>query len=510
MSDHFDITNPNPCALVESLRSVGYILPTAIADIVDNSVTAKANEIYINFHWSGSDSWISILDNGFGMSEVGLIEAMRPGTKNPTEIRDQFDLGRFGLGLKTASFSQCRQVTVWSKENCGEVAGRRWDLDYVSKHNEWRLQKGFAHLRIQALKDLEVSDSGTLVLWEKLDRLVDDGTVDSEEAHQRFLTLIEDVKDYLSMIFHRLIEGNVTSRRNPLKIYVNGSTTQHALIPWNPFQISQITNSQESPVEVINYLGHQIRIKGYVLPHKDRLTEQEYIRGGGHRGWITQQGFYIYRNDRILLAGDWLKLGRGRPWPKEEQYKLARLSVDIPNALDLEWSLDVKKSTARPPPKLRGRLTGLAENIRIDAKNVFTHRGQYGPRPTNPTMVIEKPWESKERGGHIVYKINRKHPLVKSVSKKLGPLKEDMESLLRLVEETVPVQRIWLDTAESELDHAIPYEDIDENLILDDMRRTYNFLRQTIKEPSLVRAYLSATEPFNRYQNLLNRLLDEE
>jgi len=510
MSDHFDIANPNPCALVESLRSVGYNLPTAVADIVDNSVSAQASVIHINFHWAGSESWISILDNGLGMNEVGLFEAMRPGTKNPIELRDPNDLGRFGLGLKTASFSQCRQVTVWSKENNDEVAGRRWDLDYVSKHNEWRLQKGFEHQGIQALKDLEVSDSGTLVLWEKLDRLVDDGPADSEEAHQRFLSLIEDVKDYLSMIFHRLIEGNVTPRRNPLKIYVNGLTPQHALIPWNPFEISQNTNSQESPVEIINYLGHQIRIKGYVLPHKDRLTEQEYIRGGGHRGWVAQQGFYIYRNDRILLAGDWLKLGRGRPWPKEEQFKLARLSVDIPNALDLEWSLDVKKSTARPPPRLRGRLTGLAENIRSDAKDVFKHRGQYGPRPANPTLVIEKPWESKERGGHIVYKINRKHPLVKSVSKKLGPLKEDMESLLRLVEETVPVQRIWLDTAESELDHAIPYENIDENLILDDMRRTYNFLRQTIKDPSSVRAYLSATEPFNRYQNLLKRLLDEE
>lgn len=510
MSDNFDLANPNPCALVESLRSVGYSLPTAIADIVDNSVTAKASEIHINFHWLGSESWISILDNGLGMSEAGLIEAMRPGTKNPTDIRDPHDLGRFGLGLKTASFSQCRQVTVWTKENNGVISGRRWDLDYVSKYNEWRLQKGFNHREIQAIEILRKSGSGTLVLWEKLDRIVDDSRVDSEEAHQRFLNLIEDVKNYLSMIFHRHISGNTIPRRDPLRIYVNGSTPQHVLIPWNPFEVSRITNSQESPVEEINYHGHQIKIKGYVLPHKDRLAEQEYISGGGQRGWIAQQGFYIYRNDRILLAGDWLKLGRGRPWPKEEQYKLARLSVDIPNALDLEWSLDVKKSTARPPAKLRGRLTGLAEKIRNDAKKVFTHRGQYGPRPSGPTLVIEKPWESKERQGHIIYKINRMHPLVKSVCKKLGPLTADLEPLLRLVEETVPVQRIWLDTAESELDHAIPYEGIDENVILDDMRRTYEFLRQTFKDPSSARAYLSATEPFNRYPNLLNRLLDEE
>lgn len=510
MNEPYDITTPNPSALVESLRSVGYSLSTAIADIVDNSVTARAENLWIDFHWSGTESSISIIDDGFGMTESVLVDAMRPGTRNPKDERNPDDLGRFGLGLKTASFSQCRQVTVWSKVLGGQVVSRRWDLDYVAKHNEWRLQKNFGAVDSDALRHLEKMESGTLVVWEKLDRLVDDSPAKSEEAHQRFLGLINDVKNYLSMVFHRYLSGKTTPWRDPLKIYFNGTDVSHLVASWDPFEISPIKASQISPIEEISYAGHHIRVQGFVLPHKDRLTDDEYRRGEGLRGWIAQQGFYIYRNNRILLAGDWLRLGRGRPWAKEEQYKLARLSVDIPNALDLEWSLDVKKSTARPPARLRERLTGLAEKIRNDAKKIFTHRGQYGPRPADPTLVVEKPWETRERSGRIIYKINRKHPLVESILKRLGPLAKDMEPLLRLVEETVPVQRIWLDTAESESDHAIPYEGIDETLVISDMRKTYEFLRQTIQDTNNVRAYLMATEPFNRYSHLVDRLFEEE
>jgi len=510
MKQLYDIADPNPCALVESLRSVGYSLSTAIADIVDNSVTARASNLWINFHWSGQSSSISILDDGLGMNETQLKEAMRPGTRNPTDERDPNDLGRFGLGLKTASFSQSRQLTVWTKIQGGQLTGRRWDLDYVAKHNAWRLQKEFGADTSQAFRRLEKMASGTLVIWEKLDRIVDESPKSSDESHQRFLGLINDVKDYLAMIFHRHLTGKTTPPRDPLKIHINGNDADHAITPWDPFDISSTAVSQASPLEEIPYAGEVVKVRGFVLPHKDRLSEDEYIRGGGPRGWIAQQGFYIYRNDRILLAGDWLRLGRGRLWAKEEQYKLARLFIEIPNALDLDWSLDVKKSTARPPAKLRGTLTGLAEKIRNNARKIFAHRGQYGPRPKSHTVVVEKPWDSSERGQHIVYRVNRKHPLIASVLSRLGPLAADIEPMIRLIEETVPVQRIWLDTAESERDHAIPYEGINESVILNDMRKTYNFLRLAIKSPDNARAYLLATEPFNRYPHLMDRLIQEE
>src|ERR1700728_892866 len=173
MSGDYEIRSPKPCALVESLRSVGYSLPTAVADILDNSIAAHARHVWICFHWAGPDSWVSILDDGDGMDEETLAEAMRPGSANPLDSRRPDDLGRFGLGLKTASFSQCRKLTVWSKRKGGSIAGRCWDLDYVAKHDEWRLLKAAAPDALKPFEDFSGLTSGTMVLWEQLDRAVD-------------------------------------------------------------------------------------------------------------------------------------------------------------------------------------------------------------------------------------------------------------------------------------------------------------------------------------------------
>ena len=416
----YEISAPKPCALVESLRSVGYSLPTAIADIVDNSIAAHAKNVWIDFHWAGPDSWISIVDDGDGMNEKTLTDAMRPGSANPLDSRKPDDLGRFGLGLKTASFSQCRKLSVWSRCAEGNAAGRCWDLDYVANHDEWRLLKVAAPRRLEPFNHLIGLRSGTLVLWEQLDRAVDNSPSSSAEAHQRFLQLIDDVHAHLAMIFHRYLEGTASARRGALRIFVNGRSEAHAVQPWNPFAISGAPSSKETPAEAMSFGGHRVSVRGYVLPHKDRLSQEQLQAGSGPQGWVAQQGFYIYRNDRIIVPGDWLRLGRGRPWAKEEQYKLARLSVDIPNVMDEDWGLDIKKSTARPPAAIRERLTDLAEAVRKDARQLFAHRGEYGPRPDAPKAVIERPWTAISRSGRNVYVINRKHPLIAQVAVPAG------------------------------------------------------------------------------------------
>lgn len=509
MPTEYEISAPKPCALVESLRSVGYSPPTAIADIVDNSVAAHAKNIWIDFHWAGPDSWVSIVDDGEGMSESTLADAMRPGSTNPLDSRKPDDLGRFGLGLKTASFSQCRKLSVWSMRARGNVAGRCWDLDYVAKHDEWRLQKIEAKRGLEPFNHLSGLRSGTLVLWEQLDRAVDKSPASSGEAHARFLKLVEDVCAHLAMIFHRYLEGTTSLRRGTLQIFINGRSEAHRVLPWNPFAVSGGPQAKETPAESMSLGGHQVLVRGYVLPHKDRLTEGQYLAGGGPQGWVAQQGFYIYRNDRIIVPGDWLRLGRTRPWAKEEQYKLARLSVDIPNVMDEDWSLDIKKSTARPPAAIRERLTDLAESVRKDARQVFAHRGEYGPRPAGPEVVIERPWNTASRAGRIVYLINRQHSLVAQALKRLGPLVEHVKPMLRLIEETVPVQKIWLDTAESPDEHAVPYEGYDENTILGDIRIACDFLEQSLASKGALRTYLLATEPFKRYPALVDRVLEE-
>ncbi len=509
MPTDYEISAPKPCALVESLRSVGYSLPTAIADILDNSVAANARNIWIDFHWAGPDSWISTVDDGDGMDEATLANAMRPGSANPLDNRKPDDLGRFGLGLKTASFSQCRKLTVWSKSLQSSPFGRCWDLDYVAKHDEWRLQRATTPRGLEPFDHLSGLPSGTLVLWEQLDRAVDDSPASSGEAHIRFLKLIDDVRAHLAMIFHRYLEGTASVRRGaPLRIFVNGRSEAHLVQPWNPFAIAGGPTSKETPSEGMSLGGHRVSVRGFVLPHKDRLTNEQYLAGGGHQGWVAQQGFYIYRNDRIIVPGDWLRLGRTRPWAKEEQYKLARLSIDIPNVMDEDWALDIKKSTARPPAAIRERLTDLADAVRKDARQVFAHRGEYGPRPQGPETVKERPWTATSRAGRIVYLVNRTHPLIAETLRRLGPLVEHIKPMLRLIEETVPVQKIWLDTAESPDEHAVPYEGYDENTILADIRIACEFLSESMTSSAL-RTYLLTTEPFRRYPALVERALLE-
>lgn len=250
-------------------------------------------------------------------------------------------------------------------------------------------------------------------------------------------------------------------------------------------------------------------VRGFVLTHKDRLSEAQFAAGGGPQGWTAQQGFYVYRNDRIIVPGDWLRLGRNRPWAREEHYKLARLSIDIPNVMDEDWSLDIKKSTARPPAAIRERLTDLADEVRKDARQVFAHRGQYGPRPEGPEAIVERPWISSVRSGRTVYLINRDHPVIAESLRRLSVLADHVKPMLRLIEETVPVEKIWLDTAESPDGHALPYEGQDETTVLSDIRIACDFLAESLKTPEALRAYLLATEPFRRYPGLVDRALKE-
>lgn len=509
MPTEYEISAPKPCALVESLRSVGYSLPTAVADILDNSVAAHASNIWIGFHWAGPDSRVSIVDDGDGMSEKTLAAAMRPGSANPLDSRKPDDLGRFGLGLKTASFSQCRKLTVWSRQCHGDVAGRCWDLDYVAKHDEWRLLKATPPRGLDPFIHLSELRSGTLVLWEQLDRAVDKSPASSREAHSRFLQLIEDVRSHLAMIFHRFLDGTANGRRIPLQIFINGQSEAHQVQPWSPFRIEGAPASKETPLDSMNVGGHSVSVRGYVLPHKDRLTEAQVAAGGGPQGWVAQQGFYVYRNDRIIVPGDWLRLGRNRPWAKEEHYRLARLSIDIPNVMDVDWWLDIKKSTARPPAAIRERLTDLADEVRKDARQVFAHRGQYGPRPEGPEVVVERPWVTGKRSGRTVYLVNRGHPVIAASLRRLGVLAEHVKPALRLIEETVPVEKIWLDTAESSDEHALPYEGQDEATVLADICIARDFLAESLKTREALRTYLLATDPFRRYPTLIETALQE-
>lgn len=196
---------PNAAIMIEALRGLGYNTATALADIIDNSISAGARKVDVIFHWRESDSYIVVRDNGCGMSAVELDVAMRLGVKNPLTKRSGYDLGRFGLGLKTASFSQCRRLTVSSKKE-GVTTILRWDLDILAASTDdgWYLLEGADPRSQEALAQAEPESNGTVVLWDVLDRIVTSGYGEKD-----FLNLMDGVEQHLGMVFHRFLEGGL-------------------------------------------------------------------------------------------------------------------------------------------------------------------------------------------------------------------------------------------------------------------------------------------------------------
>lgn len=486
---------PRASAMLEALRGLGYNPATALADIVDNSIAAGATTVAIGFSWRREASTITVLDDGTGMTASELDLAMRLGVRNPLECRQSHDLGRFGLGLKTASFSQCRRLTVASRRN-GESACLRWDLDILARSEDdgWHLLEGPADGSGELIRSLEENGNGTIVVWEVLDRIVTGGF-----SEQDFLDLTDRVEQHLAMVFHRYLEGP----QPRLRILIN----QRPVAPWNPFLVSH-SATWSSPVDRFQTDAGFVEVQCHVLPHRDRLDARGYERGGGPEGWTAQQGFYVYRNHRLLLAGSWLGLGHGRCWTKEEAHRLARIRLDIPNSADAEWKIDIRKSTARPPVCARGRLTRLAEDTRSRARRVFAHRGQVAR--AGGQVAVAQAWRAEHFSGGMRYRIDPDHPAVKAVLEEAGTLRTQVEAMLRVIEETVPVQRIWLDTTEGKEVPRTGFSGAVSSEVLAVLETMYrNMVQKKGISPTLAKEQLLRTEPFQDYPQLVLGLSEE-
>lgn len=474
---------PDPSSMIETFRAIGYSIQAAIADIVDNSISAEAENIWIDFEWKGADTWLSVKDDGHGMNDPELIQAMRPGSKNPNDERNSKDLGRFGLGLKTASFSQCRKLTVISKKENDKLAYWTWDLDFVNQTGRWDLiqyvPKGFK----EGLDELR---SGTMVIWNDLDRLVKNLNEEDKKALDKFLQIMEKVKHHLAMVFHRFVENKK----------VNIFFQQRPVAAWNPF-LPDNTATQKFPDDPLQ--SNKVKIRGYVLPHKSKLSEDEFRAAEGPGGWNEQQGFYIYRNERLLLAGEWLGLFR-----KEEHYKLARIMIDLPNNLDAEWQIDIKKSVARPPIALRDQLKAYASKVRSQAVEVYRHKGKVLQRKYG-AVHFHPVWQEKQRQGKRFYEINREHPYIQSLLKSMNNAGE-LSQLLRFVEETVPVPLIAIKESEQPELQGQPFEETDQEPVRQAMKKMYTKLRTDGKTDEQAKAIILNIEPFNLFPHFTEYL----
>lgn len=489
----YDDATPGADALFESLRAFGYDLPTALADVIDNSISAKARNVWIDMIWAGERSRILIRDDGHGMTEKKLVEAMRPGSSSPLQPRDEGDLGRFGLGMKTASISQCRCLTVMSRTRSSAVAVRRWDLDYIASlgTGEWRLLKGESLLDAADASLLDGQAQGTVLIWDRLDRLVGNASEDDEVAQKHFRERADAVKQHLAMVFHRFLRG-----RKATTIHLNG----RAIEPWDPF-LEDHPALSPVPSESLVAEGCPVAAKIFILPHHSKLSAEEHAAAAGPRGWNAHQGFYIYRNRRLLVAGDWLGLGI----QKEEHFKLARIRIDLPNAADHQWQIDVKKSRARPPASLRRDLQRIARAARSQASSIYRHRGKIIRRTLGGNDVFL--WNHVVKSGRTFYKINRDHPLVARVLASAED-KEPVRALLALVEQTIPAPLIVINNAEAPDSLAQPFEDSPAELKRA-MHETFEALiDKGLDRPAAARKLL-ALEPFGQFPELVAVFLDE-
>ena len=441
---------PSAACLSASMRDLGYSLETAVADLIDNSISADADAIDIICDLSGAQPLVVILDNGRGMTEPELLDAMRHGTTNPRQQRSPRDLGRFGLGLKTASFSQCRSLTVVGARD-GMLCGAEWNLDHIDAADEWILSI-LDDADINALPYLDrIGGHGTAVVWRELDRFAED------EAGDRRDEIISEKLDalgrHLSLVFHRFLAGDVKGYPR-ISIAVNG----HAVEAFDPF-CRKNPATQLLPEEVVRIGEAEVRLQPYVLPHHTRLTAREYDFYQSRSDFISNQGAYIYRNGRLMAWGDWFRLV-----PKGEATKLARVQIDFPSSLDEAWTIDIKKSRARPPHPVRERLRQII--ARITARSVTVHRG----RGQKLFQESDAPlWERYADHGGIRFAINAQHPLPLSLSTKLKP--EDANSLRVLLDSiaaSLPVEMIYSDysTHPREVSQAA----VDNDLTIDRLR----------------------------------------
>ncbi len=475
---------PRAAVMIEAMRDIGYSFDSAVADIIDNSIAAGAQNVDLRFGWEADIPWIAIMDDGCGMTREELLEAMRPGSRDPRLERSEQDLGRFGLGLKTASFSQCRELTVLTRKS-DVLNGMRWDLDRVSKTNKWEITE-LSHNELSEIPcELPPNRNGTLVLWQKIDRLELAGM--GEFGHEAFNELMSAVRQHLARIFHRFLAGELGLKK--IRIAINKTDIE----PYDPFAELNIA-TQKFPLEVVRFRDSEVRIQAFVLPHHSKVSAKEYERLAGPEGYLRNQGFYIYRNRRLIIWGSWFRLAK-----QEELTKLARVRIDISNNTDHHWGIDVKKARAHPPLIVKNRLKQVIDQIRLGAKRPYTQRGRVLIE-TNASPV----WIRKIHNDRIEYVINDEHPILSELLNDLQTVeRQRLRQMIRMFGQTFPAAAFFSDYSNTPKQLEFEQPDLEVLLALAKMLIQAN---PNLDQKELA-TVLASMEPFSRYPDQIGVII---
>ena len=445
--------NPSPSSILGSLRSIGYDLKTALADIVDNSISADATDIEIvnNDLKSGASKleWIAIVDDGFGMTREEIGEAFTLGGKGIESVRLESDLGRFGLGLKTASFSQCKRLTVISKTKSSEFSSLVFDIDLIDKHG-WKVfdrkDSGSCLEKIKSrLKNTSFfeAESWTVVLWENLDKV-------EVNNYQTYYRQLEQVMEHFSLVFHKFEKS--------LSIAINNTEVEF----WNPFEGATSTEEKEISFDS---KGNKFKLIGHVLRHKSEFeNESEYRQQSKVGTFFQNQGMFIYRKRRLIYRGGWLGM-----FNREHHYILGRVEINLSNsfASDTTWDVNISKSSVRIPKFAEASLRPECSSILSTANNTFRFHGgikKHKIRTKTTEKNIEPIWNFGSKGNKTgvkdFYSINKKHALyVEHLNSLSIGQKEEFKNLIRFIESYLPVDNIFARKSAEEVEQPSPEDD---------------------------------------------------
>lgn len=436
-SMEYEEAMPNPEHLIKSIAEQGYTLETALADLLDNSISANAQNIEIMSTNLENKLKVFITDNGEGMSEFDLSSNMMFPSKSVDSSRSVTDLGRFGLGMKTASFSQTRKFTVLSrKKGTVSFSGRTWDVSYLKQCGKWRilvnseseileLLKAYENVSANHLKSFENYIPNTIIIWDGLYKF--ENYIDPKNQYKHFKEQINtETREYLGIVFHKFM----TQQSNSLQIRVNNLRVE----AFDPFVAINGDSARSLGEKEMKFGKDVLKMNAFVLPVEACENEANWTTE--KKNLMDLEGLYIYRGKRIIFFGGWNGIIK-----KETKLKLARLKIEFENINDDKLQLNVSKSKIEIPYELKiGVLRYLIE-LREQAKKEYNNRGLKQSKSKTVVSTIDLLTRVPTTKG-VFYKINNEFPVLNEINLSLNEIqKKKLQLLLRAINFKINKQR---------------------------------------------------------------------
>lgn len=404
--------------LINSMRCMGYNFSTSLADIIDNSISANASEVLVKYETLIENPYLEIIDNGCGMSFDELKQALIFGSDREY---GEYEYGRYGLGLKVASLAQCRELVVCSKRN-SSIFCLSYSLNLIEKTNNWDVivydEKEIENIpNIDLLKNYK---SGTIVMWRDFDLLRAESKPENFKENLR--KCITEARDHVALVFHRIENVRITFNDNKIP-------------KRDPFLLGSKPRQTSGIPKKIPVYDNEIVVTSHILPNANTLTSEERELLGLRSGMsiYDDQGFYIYRNKRLIIWGRWLRMNS-----RNEFNKLARIQVDLTSALDSIWELDVKKSIVKIPEFLKESLKTNVLDSMIKSKRVIVRPGKV--EESSPNKI----WLRKEFGADgVSYELSKENTLYTKLYEEINSeLLPYFEAYLLQIEKNLPKFKI--------------------------------------------------------------------